>query len=47
MLIACQDLPDNQVEQLLEGLFKSVEVVAQDNLHVRLLSPRTALEGLT
>ena len=47
MLISRQDLPDSRVEQLLEGLFRSVEVVAQDNLRVGLLSPHTALEGVT
>ncbi len=47
MLIARRDLPDARVEQLLEGLFKSVEVVAQDNLRVGLLSPHTATEGVT
>ncbi len=47
MLIARRDLPDPRVLQLLEGLFRSVEVVAQDNLRVGLLSPRTAAAGLT
>jgi TRAP transporter TAXI family solute receptor len=47
MLIARRDLPNHRVERLLDGLFKSVEVVAQENLRVGLLSPRTALEGVT
>ena len=47
ILIARKDLPDTRVEQLLEGLFRSVEVVAQDNLRVGLLSARTAEQGVT
>lgn len=44
-LIVRADLPDARVEQLLNGLFKSVTTVAQDNLRVTLLSPRTARGG--
>jgi len=47
MLIARQDMPDTRVEQLLEGLFRSVKLVNQDNLRIGLLSPNTAMEGLT
>ena len=47
MLIARQDLADARVEQLLEGLFRSVEMVAKDNLRVGLLSTRTAEQGIT
>ena len=47
MLVTRQDLPDKWVEQLLQSLFKSVDVLTQVNLRVGLLSPRTATEGLT
>ena len=46
-LIVRLDLADARVEQLLDGLFKSVRTVAQANLRVTLLSPRTAREGLS
>jgi len=46
-LIARSDLPDVRVEQLLDGLFRSVTAVAEDNLRVALLSARTAKEGVT
>ncbi len=46
-LIVRADLADERVEQLLDGLFKSVSVVAKDNLRVSLLSPRTARDGIT
>jgi TRAP-type uncharacterized transport system substrate-binding protein len=47
ILIGRRDLPDERVERLLTGLFQLVEEVAQENLRVGLLSPRTASEGLT
>ncbi|MGB5438212.1 MAG: TAXI family TRAP transporter solute-binding subunit [Gammaproteobacteria bacterium] len=46
-LIVHQDFPDKRVEQLLDGLFRSVPIVARDNLRVSLLSPKTARDGLT
>jgi TRAP transporter TAXI family solute receptor len=45
-LIVRSDLPDARVEQLLDGLFRSVPTLAQDNLRVALLSARTAREGV-
>lgn len=47
MLISRRDLPDIRVEKLLQGMFKSVDALARENLRVGLLSPRTAMEGLT
>ncbi|MGD2117222.1 MAG: TAXI family TRAP transporter solute-binding subunit [Chromatiales bacterium] len=46
-LIVRADLPDARVEQLLNGLFKSVATLARDNLRITLLSARTAREGIT
>jgi TRAP-type uncharacterized transport system substrate-binding protein len=46
-LIARSDLPDLRVEQLLDGLFRSVPAVAEDNLRVMLLSAQTAQKGIT
>ncbi len=46
-LIVRSDLPDVRVEQLLDGLFRSVPALAQDNLRIALLSTRTAREGIT
>jgi TRAP transporter TAXI family solute receptor len=46
-LIVRSDLSDARVEQLLDGLFRSVTAIAEDNLRVALLSARTAREGIT
>ena len=47
MLVARQDTPDSQVEQLLGALFSHVDELSRGSLQAYFISPKTALSGIS